>query len=559
MAPLLFSLAALLILRQSSLRIRRAYERLTDAHAQLKSEIQQRERSEADRQRLAVAVTQAEESIVITDVDGVVQYVNPAFERHTGYSWKEVVGLNQRILKSGKQDAEFYRRLWSTIRGGKVWRGRIVNRRKDGESFVEQQTISPVRDESGTVVNFIGIKQDITRAEQLERQLGHAQRLEEIGRTAGGIAHNFNNLLTPILGYSEMLAARLDPATSEREYIDKVLANVHRARELISQIQVFGRKSEPVRTVFGLDEVVREEADQLRSTIPPTITLHIDLPGAPALVHADPSQIHSVVLNLAVNAVHAMPDGGHLWLRVGLVVLDNEKEEPGAPHSGHCVRLEVEDTGTGIASDVLPHIFEPFFTTRGANLGTGLGLATALSIVHQHGGDIAVDSELGRGTRFRVHLPASDRAAEQPLTKEDPEYRGWGTVLVVDDEAPIVEFCRAALEQYGYQVEGYSRPYAALRRFARDPQRYHSVVVDQSMPGLNGHQLVGYFRRKRPNLPCIVISGHHDALPPDAAHTRLCVHLAKPFTPRELVRQVASISDVRAPRPADAPSNECTR
>ena len=366
-----------------------------------------RRRSEEAQKRLAIAVEQAEEAIAITDLEGTIQYVNPAFEKMTGYSKDEALGKNPRILKSGKQDQEFYRNLWSTVTQGKVWRGRFVNRRKDGTFYREDATISPVRDRSGGIVNFVAVKRDVSQELSLQEQLLQAQKMEAIGTLAGGIAHDFNNLLTVVMGFSELLLAEKEQDHPEYADLQKIFHAARNGAELVQRLLMFSRKSEPKPVPMNLNKQIVEVEKLLRRTIPKMIDIKLELSADLPRINADPSQVEQVIMNLAVNARDAMPDKGKLTLRTDIVTLDEEYCRLHVEaNPGEYVLLEISDTGHGMDKETAEHIFEPFFTTKEMGRGTGLGLAMVYGIVKQHNGHITVYSEVGKGTTFRVYLPA---------------------------------------------------------------------------------------------------------------------------------------------------------
>jgi len=275
-------------------------------------DISERKRAEVERARLVAAIEQAAETIVITDAAGVILYVNPAFEKVTGYTRQEAVGRNPRILKSGKHDAEFYRRMWAVLAHGEVWRGRLTNKRKDGSLYEEEATVSPVHDAAQKIVNYVAVKRDITREVQLESQLRHAQKMEAVGRLAGGVAHDFNNLLMAIMGYSELALMHLEEGSPLRKQIEEVKAAGDRAASLTRQLLAFSRKQALLPQVLSLNTIVANMQKMLRRLIGEDIALTVHLAQPLDNVLADPGQIEQVIMNLVVNARDAMPHGGQL-------------------------------------------------------------------------------------------------------------------------------------------------------------------------------------------------------------------------------------------------------
>ncbi len=382
------------------------------------------------RQRLSAAVEQTAESVIIIDANGLITYVNPAFERTTGYTRSDVIGQNSNLLRNGQEQDGLYQELWGIISTGKVWHGRLVNKKKNGSLYTAEATITPVRGENREITSFVEIQRDVTHQLQLEEQLRQTQKMEAIGRMAGGIAHDFNNLLTVITGYSELLLARYlgagDPGYEEVEQIKKA---GERATALTQQLLAFSRKQPLQPQVLNLNKVIDNIQPMLHRLAGKEVKLRLDLEPNLAQVTADPGQLEQVIMNLVVNARDAMPLGGKLVIETTNVVLN----EPYAGQSpkvtpGPYILLSVSDTGMGMDKEILSHIFEPFFTTKDKGKGTGLGLATVHSIVTQNGGQIWVESELGRGTRFNIYLPQV-----QVLT-EPAHPQAEETILVVEDE-----------------------------------------------------------------------------------------------------------------------------
>ena len=368
-------------------------------------DITEQKKTDEAMRSLATAIEQAGEAVVITDLDGVIQYLNPAFQKATGYAKEEAIGQSTRLMKSGKHSPEFYADLWSTIRQGRVWTGRMINRRKDGSLLEEDATISPIRDAAGRSTGYVAVKRDITRQRQLEDQLRQAQKMESIGRLAGGVAHDFNNLLTVINGYSSFLLKGLKKGDPLRSFADEIRVAGERAASLTRQLLAFSRKQTIEPRLLDLNATVRESAPMLQRLIGEDIALKTRLDGSLGQVMADPDQIHQVIMNLAVNARDAMPNGGTLDIESRNVEMGEA-----AANAGRFVLLTVTDNGQGMDEATKQQIFEPFFTTKGVGKGTGLGLSTVYGIVQQSGGFIDVTSEVGHGTSFGAYFPRQDSA-----------------------------------------------------------------------------------------------------------------------------------------------------
>ena len=501
--------------------------------------------TEEARARLAAAVEHAAEAILITDPDGTIQYVNPAFETITGYASEEALGSTPRILRSGKMDDSFYKELWTTLAGGGVWVGRFTNRTKSGQFVEQESTISSIRDGRGHIVSYVSVARDVTREMELEAQLRHAQKLEAIGTLAGGIAHDFNNTLSPILGYAEMAMNEVGPGSDLWQHLSEIHKAGERASALVRQILAFSRPSEWERKLVLMKGIVEECMKLLRSSLPSTISIELDLEECPPVL-ADPTQMHQVIMNLCTNAFHAMQEhGGVLTTSLHPVTIAAGPVLTGAaPPPGNYVRLAVTDTGQGMSPETLERIFEPYFTTKKLGQGTGLGLATVHGIVHAHLGHIAVESTPGRGAEFRVYLPVA-AVPESPEPKAPASERAWygsERILAVDDEPAIIAMLKRGLETMGYHVDGYTDSMAALEAFLGAPDAYDAILTDQTMPRLTGLELAQRAIKMKPGIPVMLITGFSESV--DEQITRsagIRAFLFKPAPPRKIAEQLRKI------------------
>jgi two-component system NtrC family sensor kinase len=465
-------------------------------------------RGTVQRLTLQSAVMEAAaNAIVITDPAGTIQWVNPAFTRLTGYAAEEAVGQTPRLLNSGRQPATFYQVLWETITGGRVWRGEIVNRRKDGTLYTEQMTITPVLDAAGAITNFVAIKEDVTARKEIEEQLRQAQRMEAVGRLAGGVAHDFNNLLQAMLGLTQLTRLRAEDPGGADERLQELEELLTRGAQLTQQLLLFSRREEPRVERFDLNQAINETAKLLRRLLRENVTLSLDLTGEPLMVAADRGQIGQVWMNLAVNAADAMPDGGTLTVRSG-------------PDGERHVWFSVSDTGRGIPDEILDHIFEPFFTTKEPHSGTGLGLAVVHGIVTQHDGRVEVTSRVGAGTTFRVVLPrqgAADAAAVPPRAEPAAVPRGTGQpVLLVEDNESVRRGFERLLTRLGYAVTAVES--AELAEELVQSRTFTLLLTDMMLPGVSGAELADRLRGRQPGLKVVLMSGYTED---DAVRRRL--------------------------------------
>jgi len=447
---------------------------------------------EQEHSRLIKAIEQTGDSIVITDKSGDILYVNPAFERITGYSKEEVLGKNPRFLKSDHHDQTFYQTIWKTLTGGRVWAGHFINKKKDGTLFEEAATISPILDMEGKINNYVSVKRDITDRVELEKQLREAQKLESIGTLAGGIAHDFNNILTAIIGFGQIVMHALPEGSALRKNQEEVVLASLRAADLVKLILTFSRRCEQQVQAHSVQLVVKEALNLLRASIPSTIVFNQEIDKRCGSVLADPTRIHQVVMNLCTNACHAMRDkGGVLSVTLKPLVINTNDVPPTIGLGpGPYVCLEVSDTGHGMESVVADRIFEPYFTTKAIGVGTGLGLSLVHGIIKDIGGTITVASKVGEGTTFRIYLPMIET---ETTTRKSPALDaipgGTEHILIVDDEPTIVTLEKLTLESLGYRVSSFNASTQAWHAFEADPQQFDLVITDVTMPFMNGPQL----------------------------------------------------------------------
>jgi PAS domain S-box-containing protein len=482
--------------------------------------------------RLSAAIDQVAEAVVITDLSGTILYVNPAFERSTGYSADEAIGQNPRILSSGRQTKVFYEGLWNTLLTGFSWSGHLVNRRKDGRLYEEEATISPVRDSSGAVVNYVGVKRDVSEEIALKEQLAQAQRIEAVGRLAGGVAHDFNNLLTVILGNGELLKPVVESDEQARGGLEELMKAGRRAAALTAQLLAFGRRQMLEMRNLDVASILSDIRRMLTSLIGERIELVVECPPGVPSIRADRSQIEQVIVNLALNARDAMKEGGRLSIALDQVsLLEPLMTAADTVPPGTWVTLEVRDTGHGMDTKTIARMFEPFFTTKPFGSGTGLGLATVYGIVKQTGGFIEVESAVGKGTRFRVFLsPAAGNVSSEHL--ETAGTRGGSeTVLVVEDEPSVRALLEKQLASAGYAVLSAENAQVALELAGRADRRIDLLVTDVVMPGSSGPELARQLGDLRGGLKVLLISGYSpDSVTVDAAAEWGWSFLAKPFS-----------------------------
>ncbi len=501
----------------------------------------------------SAALEAAANTIVITDVSGRIEWVNEAFTRSTGYSREEAVGQNPRVLKSSRHTPEFYAQMWQTILAGNVWQGELSNVRKDGSPLEEAAIITPVRASGGAITHFVAIKQDISERKRMEKQLLRSQRMEGIGLLASGIAHDLNNVLAPILLGVELMRQRHKEAADKRT-IDLIESSARRGAGVVKQVLTFARGIDGERIPIRLRDLMREVATIIEETFPRNIHVRREVPAALPGVLGDVTQLHQVLLNLAVNARDAMPDGGTLTLRLEKVEVPSMTfVHSGELAPGSYAVLAVEDTGHGMTPELKQKIFEPFFTTKAQGKGTGLGLPTVLGIVRSHGGAIDLRSDPGRGSEFRIYLPAlpADPSAIGEAVEEVALEAQGRTILVVDDEAGIREIAGLVLQQAGFTVINATDGQEALRLFHQDPAGIDAVLIDIMMPLMSGDRAAQEMWKVKPDLPVLFMSGlmEHDTVQAslkDVARQDITL-VRKPFSGSDLIQNLARILGRRHP------------
>ncbi len=630
-------------------------------------EHQQRIEVESGLKLLNTAVQHASNAVVITDRGSKVIWVNPAFTRLTGYTLEEARNQKTSLLKSGVHDEAFYKELWETVLAGHVWRSEMVNRRKDGTLYTEENTITPVLNDAGEITHFISIKQDITERKRneedlrelngrlkalfedsplpsvvlddqgiitlwnpaaerifgweasemigkpphvpekkaaehkellkrvmagehiqglemirerkdgttlnllfsaaplydakgkatssmavfsdvteqkrLEAQFLRAQRLESVGQMAGGIAHDLNNILAPILMGIPMLREELK--SEELKALMSAMENsAKRGAAIIKQILTFSRGVPSERVPLQTNYILQEIAQIIRETFPKSITLKHSIPNDLWNIEGDVTQLHQVLMNLCVNARDAMPKGGVLTLAAENVVLDENFAAtiPNAKPGSYLVWL-VSDTGTGISHRDMDRIFDPFFTTKESSKGTGLGLSTVLGIIHNHDGLILVDSKVGQGTQFRVYFPAMNVPIPSDPAEVELPQRGKGElVLVVDDEAGIRDVTGRVLRKYGYEVLLAADGVEALSLFKSRRSKIKAVFADLIMPQMDGMDLIAKLKKVNSKVKIVVCSGQIEDLDADElAKMGVREILTKPYSPVTLLAALQKI------------------
>jgi len=504
-------------------------------------------------QLLGSAVEQSKESIVITDGNldqpgPAIHFVNPAFTRMTGYAAGEVLGKTPRILQGPRTDPVVLRRLRQTLEKGEVFEGVAVNYRRDGTEFEMEWQIAPLRNAAQTVTHFVAIQRDVTQRKRIEAQLFQSRKMETVGRLAGGIAHEFNSIMTAIIGQSELILGDLPVDSPLRHNATEIRQAADRVATLTRQLLAYGRKQILQPEIADLNSVICGMETVLRHLMAKDVDVRVVSNSDLKPVKVDGAQIEQVILNMAMNAADAMPNGGKLTLETANVTLDQEyvARFPDLK-AGEYVMIAITDTGTGMTDDVKARVFEPFFSTKEIGQGTGLGLASCHGIIKQSGGHINVYSEPGRGAIFKIYLPqvaTPGKLAPAPASRAGMPH-GVETILLVEDDPALREMAATLLERLGYTVLAAADGIEALSLTHKKDRGYIDLLfTDVVMPHMSGRELSDRIRSLYPRTKILFTSAYtENAIVHQGVLDKDVELLQKPFTPSALARKIRDVLD----------------
>jgi len=516
-------------------------------------DITERKKASEEVSRLATVVAQSDESVMITNMEGAIQYVNRAFEEISGFPEQEVLGKNPRILKSGKHDDSFYENMRQTIGAGSKWQGLFVNKNKNGQIFYLKTSILPIKNDEGEIINFAAIGRDVTRDRIREEQLSQAQKMEAIGTLSGGIAHDFNNLLTVINGHAEVALMKIAPQDKVHRDLISILNAGKRAERLTSQLLAFSRKQVHQLKILDMNLTISELDKMIRRLIPEDIEIISDYGENLPFIKADPTQLEQIVINLIINARDAIrmnPEEGapkKITICTQAVDLDDlfVSTHP-ASSTGPHILLKVCDTGIGMDEDVRSRIFEPFFTTKEVGKGTGLGLSTVYGIVKQNNGFIHIDSTPGEGSTFSIYWPVTQGIPENEQLDEasTSSLSGTETILFVEDDEGVRNFACSALKSFGYKVIEANRPQNALKITRKKNQSIDMLITDLVMPGINGKELAERLSGLIELDKTLFVSGYSMDYISREGELQEGIHfLQKPYSVKQLLQKIREILD----------------
>ncbi len=505
------------------------------------------------------ALNAAVDAIVITDIDSRILWVNNSFKELTGYSYSEVVGKRPSILKSGVHNDEFYKSLWGTINSGKTWQGEMWNKKKNKSRYLEEQTITPVKDENDIVTHFIAIKRDVTEKKQIQKQLQHSQKMEDIGRMTGGISHNFNNKLASILGYTEIIAEKLHelpelPALQKNtliKYNKRVFDAGISAKQLVEQLKTFCREKAGEFHQISIKENVHEILTFAKAALPSTIEIFEDIENDLPSIESDTSLLHQLVMALITNAVTSMKSGGKLTLNVSRQEIKNQYcNSCNSILEGDYIQLSVSDTGIGIPPENFPKLFLPFFTTNQMEGKTGMGLSVLHGLIHEQHGHVTVKSELNKGSTFsllfrysnNVDLSSEKQNKDNAELTEEPAEKH---ILVVDDNPVVIELLRSILVNEKYKLSTAINGQEALKIFMDEPTDFNLILTDQTMPEFTGVELAKVIKTISKEVPIILMSGYKESDIELTSEERSLFYgfIEKPFKIKDLMNCVLEIME----------------
>ncbi len=512
------------------------------------TDVTEQKASSAKITKLATVIDQTDELIIVTDVDGLIEYVNPAFERISGYSAEEVVGKTPRVIKSSNHSEKYYAAMWHSILAGKTWHGDFTNQAKNGDTYEVSQSITPIMDSKGAVTGFASVQRDVTHLRKVQDKLQHTDRVESLGVLAGGIAHDFNNLLTAILGNASLAQRHMDDVSPIFKHIQAIENASHSAADLCKQMLAYSGKGRFVVKPICLTELVERMGKLIEVSLAKNVVLKYHLHEHLPAIDADVAQMQQIVMNLITNASEAIEGkSGVISISTGLMQADEdylngyigaENLEP-----GRYIYLEVSDTGCGMDMQTQKKVFDPFFTTKFA--GRGLGMSAMLGIVKGHHGGLRIYSEPGEGTSIKISFPLSHQYAvelEPESEKIAPVFNGSGTVLIVDDEEGVREFATMLLEDCGFDVLTANDGLQGVELFQQHQDKIRAVLMDMTMPKMDGKACFSALKLINPDVKVILSSGYNEQ---DATNRFVGKGLAgfiqKPYEPDKLIEKLQAI------------------
>ena len=488
-------------------------------------------------------------SFISTDLageDSIILDFSPGAEKIFGYKKEEVINKPVAILHPSEVVKEFPSMQDAMRKGGKFSTAEAVLVRKSGEEFPALFTVYPRLDSKGKVIGALGVALDISSEKDMELKLRHSEKMEAIGQLAGGVAHDFNNMLGVIKGYADMLVHSLDE-DEFIEYAKNINKAADRSATLTNQLLAFARKGQYKQSIVDIHQIINETISMLEHTVSKNININQILKANPSSIKGDSSQILNSLLNLAINASDAMPDGGQLTFSTTVLALDAQycQQNFGELFPGEYLEVTVSDTGTGITQELQGHIFEPFFTTKPRGKGTGMGLAAVYGIIKNHNGNITVESTPGKGTTFKIHFPISVETTEEEKTIPAPSKKSTGNkikIMLVDDEKLFRNLAKDLLKKLNYKMKICQNGKEAVEYYNKSWKQVDLVVLDMVMPGLSGKETFIALRKINPNIKALLASGYSiDGEAQEILEEGVLGFVHKPFTIQELEKAITDV------------------
>jgi hemerythrin-like metal-binding protein/PAS domain S-box-containing protein len=477
----------------------------------LEIEIKRRKGADLAAKKFSIAIEQSPVPILITNSDAIIEYVNNAFTKMTGYSLDDSVGQNPKIFQSGQEPITKYKQMWSSLLQGRSWNGTLINKKKDGTIYVDRTIIFPVISDNKELTHFVTIKEDITEKLNMEEHLRHSQKMDAVGQLAGGIAHDFNNLLGIILGNITMIKRKVQLDEKNINRLDSILKATNRATSLTKQLLGFTRKEAQTVKTVNINQILATMDILIEQSVGKGVRIKMSVAHDLWLTDIDPSDLEDAIINISVNAGHAMKRDGDLIIETSNTQHEFIDDESEIKHEKDCVLLSISDTGSGIPPEIISNIFEPFFTTKTKGKGTGLGLAMVFGFVRRSKGDIKVYSEMGVGSSFKIFLPRSINVSASSVGDAIPEkiqIRGTETILIVDDEQDLAHVAESYLNEAGFKTLLAYSGEQALEILQNKSEEIDLVLSDVAMPGkINGYRLADKILMNWPSVRITLTSG----------------------------------------------------
>jgi two-component system cell cycle sensor histidine kinase/response regulator CckA len=515
-------------------------KKLEDYSSQLEDLVQERTKElTVSEQRFRALFDNANDGVVVLDKNGNIINMNNKFCELHGFEKEVLIGTNFKLLevedKKEEKEEKFKR-----ILNGEPLVFETEHYRKDGSRILLEVSSKGI--EIGEELFIQSLHRDITEKKAIQEQLIHSQKMESVGQLAGGIAHNFNNLLTAILGYAELLQEYSDLDDESKQRVNSIEGSARKAGVLVSKLMSFSRREAFEILPLNLNDVINDSVKLLEGVLDKRIGLKTTMGNIPT-IEGDPNQLEQVIMNLMVNARDAMPDGGLISIKTSVIEIERDRfNMPTYIMPGSYVLLMVSDTGSGIPKEIINKIFDPFFTTKEKGKGTGLGLATVYGIVKDHKGYVTVQSEVDKGTTFEVYFPVSGKAAFKAIKPKLFSVSGHENILLVDDEEEVLNFIRDILETHGYKVIPARNPLAAIDTFKKLSNSIHLVITDIVMPLMQGKELIQNLKTIKPDIKIVAISGYSDEKI-SRDNTMIDEFIKKPFEVYQLLSSVRRVLD----------------